>query len=138
MKTCQRCSSKRVFSVTAKCSDCCCVDGPGRQTTDGYVPDDIGIGGGDYVEMQWCLDCGQIQGTWPLPGTELDGAEPPGLDPATLESGTWVDYHARVGGPVTRRARTVGEPWQLGNGGWVVKIEGGSGGVSLDALSAPS
>lgn len=34
---------------------------------DGYVPDDLGIGGGDYVEFDLCLDCGQVQGTWPLP-----------------------------------------------------------------------
>lgn len=28
---------------------------------EGYVPNDIGIGGGDYIEFSYCLDCGQIQ-----------------------------------------------------------------------------
>jgi len=43
----------------------------------GEVPGDMGIGGGDYVEVAWCLDCGQLQGKWPLPACELekDGGE---------------------------------------------------------------
>jgi len=61
---CQRCGSERIASVTAKCSDCCSVS-VGSYDKDGYVPDDMGIGGGDYVEMDWCLECGQIQGEWP-------------------------------------------------------------------------
>ena len=41
---------------------------------DGYVPYDMGVGGGDYFKLKWCLDCGQIQGAFPLPQTELEGA----------------------------------------------------------------
>ena len=59
-----KCGSDRIASVTAKCSDCCCVEF-GSASHDGYVPGDIGIGGGDYVEFSYCLECGQIQGTWP-------------------------------------------------------------------------
>lgn len=33
---------------------------------DGYVPDDIGIGGGDYVEIEINAQTGQIQGWKPL------------------------------------------------------------------------
>jgi len=37
----------------------------GRQS-DGYVPDDMGIGGGDYIRLHICLECGQVQGKFPL------------------------------------------------------------------------
>ena len=35
----------------------------------GYVPDDLGLGGSDDVEFTVCLDCGKIQGLskWPDP-----------------------------------------------------------------------
>lgn len=36
------------------------------QSYDGYVLSGIGIGGGDYVEFKYCLDCGQIQGDFPI------------------------------------------------------------------------
>jgi hypothetical protein len=42
---------------------------------DGYVPDDLGIGGGDYVEFDMCLTCGQVQGKFPLPTAVLEAEE---------------------------------------------------------------
>jgi len=27
----------------------------------GYVPHDFNIGGGDYIDFRYCLDCGRIQ-----------------------------------------------------------------------------
>lgn len=42
---------------------------------DGYVPDDIGVGGGDYLKVIYCADCGQLQGGWPLPKCELEGVD---------------------------------------------------------------
>lgn len=73
MSDCQRCESPRIVSISSKSSDMnvVCVSGEERQQ-DGYVPSDMGIGGGDYVEFSWCLKCGQIQGTFPLPMTELE------------------------------------------------------------------
>lgn len=74
MENCQQCKSTRIADFGAKCSDM-------SDTTindvrdDGYVPDDIGIGGGDYVQLSYCLDCGQIQGEFPLPETELERFE---------------------------------------------------------------
>jgi hypothetical protein len=49
----------------------CSVDLGGRRRH-GYVPDDLGIGGGDAVQLTYCLDCGQIQRAFPIPtaGTE--------------------------------------------------------------------
>ncbi len=76
MDKCKRCSSSRVANVGAKCSDMFNAT-IGLNEYDGYVPCDMGIGGGDYVEFSYCLDCGQIQKTFPLPETaiETDKAE---------------------------------------------------------------
>jgi hypothetical protein len=64
--TCFKCNSPRILSASAKCSDC--FSGSlGDIDYNGYVPDDLGIGGEDYMEIDLCLDCGQVQGTWPLP-----------------------------------------------------------------------
>ena len=40
----------------------------------GYVLDDINIGGGfgDYIDLDYCLNCGQIQGEWPCRETQLE------------------------------------------------------------------
>jgi len=71
MTNCQRCNSKRVYSVSAHCRDLCIVTHADHEH-EGYVPDDLGIGGGDDVEIDVCLDCGQLQGTWPLPTTDIE------------------------------------------------------------------
>ncbi len=68
---CQKCNSKRIASIGGKCSDCCGVDVL-HHSRSGYVPGDMGIGGGDYIEFDYCLDCGQIQGNFPLPPCELE------------------------------------------------------------------
>ena len=62
---CQKCNSQRILSLSAKCSDLCFAT-LGTEEKDGYVPCDLGIGGGDYVEIQLCLDCGQLQGKFPI------------------------------------------------------------------------
>jgi hypothetical protein len=68
---CQRCKSNRVASIVAHCSDCFNVT-IGKHEIDGYVPCDMGIGEGDDVELDYCLDCGQIQGTFPIKETEVE------------------------------------------------------------------
>jgi hypothetical protein len=68
---CQRCSRHRVARVLAHCSDMCSVDLAGRHLH-GYVPRDLGIGGGDAVHFDYCLDCGQIQGEFPLAVAEVE------------------------------------------------------------------
>lgn len=53
-----------------------------------------------------------------------------------MKDGALVDYHSVIGEPATVLGRKIiGEPWQLGHGAWVVKIEGVSGGVSVDAIT---
>lgn len=68
---CQKCSSKRIMNVTAKCSDTCGFSINGVDS-DGYVPKEIGIGGGDYVRFNYCLDCGQIQGKFPVEKCDME------------------------------------------------------------------
>lgn len=62
--SCQNCSSERVMVVNAKCSDLCFIDLDEKEHN-GYVPDGFGIGGGDYIEFELCMNCGTVQGTWP-------------------------------------------------------------------------
>jgi hypothetical protein len=72
MSECQKCSGNRVADVSGKTSDMCSVSIEGSDM-DGYVPKDMGIGGGDYLEFSYCLDCGQMQGNFPKPPTKLEG-----------------------------------------------------------------
>jgi len=67
---CDKCQSERITSVSGKCSDLCSMEYKGKEHN-GYVPYDMGIGGGDYIEFQYCLNCGKIQGTFPIEKNEL-------------------------------------------------------------------
>lgn len=69
--SCQRCKSKRIAEVNGKCSDMCSYEVSGTEVS-GYVPSDLGVGGGDYIEVKYCLDCGQLQGKFPLPVAEIE------------------------------------------------------------------
>lgn len=63
---CQRCDSDRLarIIITSKDRNVLIV---ARRTTEGYPPVGFGLGGGgDDLEFVWCLDCGQIQGDWPV------------------------------------------------------------------------
>lgn len=73
MNTCQRCKSRRVVKVSGKTNDMCFVMVLNR-SRDGYVPRDMNIGDGDYLRFHYCLECGQMQGKWPLATTELEDA----------------------------------------------------------------
>jgi len=59
------------LGFNAKCADrfFCSI---GNNEHNDYPPEDIGLGGGDYVKGKLCLDCGQLQGKWPLPISELE------------------------------------------------------------------
>jgi len=62
---CQHCKSERLMTVNAKCDDRCSINYDDMERHD-YVLDFIGIGGGDYVNFEYCLDCGRIQGDFPV------------------------------------------------------------------------
>ena len=63
---CQRCSSDRILSGGGKSSDCNFFSYK-DVNKQGYVPCIENVGGGDYYDIEVCLDCGQTQGTWPQP-----------------------------------------------------------------------
>ena len=67
---CLKCQSERVLSVSGWCRDCFTMSiGPNRSEPD-YVPEGMGIGGGDELAVDICLDCGQAQGVFPINLTE--------------------------------------------------------------------
>lgn len=72
---CQRCSSERVLHASSHGRDCHDWS-MGKKAGDGYLPNDFSLGGGDGMHVRVCLDCGQLQGKWPLPLSifERDGA----------------------------------------------------------------
>lgn len=66
---CQKCNSTRIASIDAKCNDMCSIfiEGDAHSITEAeYVPEGLHIGGGDYIDFDYCLDCGQIQGNFPI------------------------------------------------------------------------
>jgi hypothetical protein len=71
--SCQRCQSDRLVRVSAKTSDQFYAETQNKEY-DGYVPKGIGLGSNsDVCNFSYCLDCGQIQGSFPLPfPTELE------------------------------------------------------------------
>jgi hypothetical protein len=72
--TCEKCNSDRMAEINGKCNDMACVS-IGEKEHLGYMPDDLGVGGGDYISFRVCLNCGIIDGKWPLPISELEGGE---------------------------------------------------------------
>lgn len=62
--SCQRCNSDSIVNVNGKCSDLCHWTYK-DQEFDGYATMPV-IGHGDYIKIKYCLDCGQIQGNFPV------------------------------------------------------------------------
>ena len=79
MCTCQTCNSTRIARISAKVSDMCqstMVNSPDYEPDDfEYVPTDMNIHAphdSDVMEFKLCLNCGTVQGQWPLPETKLE------------------------------------------------------------------
>jgi hypothetical protein len=72
MPQCQKCSSDRILTASAKCSDRCSAAFGDAEQESGYVPEGVGIDDGeDYIYFKVCLECGQMQGEWPKPDPKL-------------------------------------------------------------------
>ena len=69
---CTNCNAMRLASVSGKCSDLSNFEYHGEEI-DGYVPCNIGIGGSDYVALTYCLECGTIQGDFPISEDAVQG-----------------------------------------------------------------
>jgi hypothetical protein len=77
--SCSNCGSELLLNISAKCSDACFAKF-GELEHEGYVPRIKGLGGGDYINLQVCVACGQVQNLEPLTEPELRealGEEPP-------------------------------------------------------------
>ena len=74
MDTCSNCKSPRIAGLGGKCSDLCWFT-DGKRERDGYVPQGVGISeSGDYIDIDYCLDCGTIQGKFPITQKALNKA----------------------------------------------------------------
>jgi hypothetical protein len=63
---CDNCESERIIEVSGKTSDCCYINYNNLELS-GYVPGNIGLGRDcDYINLVYCLDCGKIQGKFPI------------------------------------------------------------------------
>lgn len=62
---CQRCGSQNVLMINSKSSDLNHLE-LGDVNHEGYMPYLDNIGGGDYVNPTICLNCGQVQGNFPI------------------------------------------------------------------------
>jgi hypothetical protein len=54
---------KRILSISAKCNDLCFTEFNSDELNiekDGYVPKNLGIGGGDFVDLEIDVETGQI------------------------------------------------------------------------------
>jgi hypothetical protein len=68
--SCIECESDRIISINAKVSDLFVIK-YNKKEHDGYVPHDIGLGGGDNLEFDLCLECGQVQDDFPVSEPEF-------------------------------------------------------------------
>jgi len=70
---CQTCQSERVANISGKCSDLCSVQIPSEgYESQGYNSLRGPLGSSDYIELRVCLDCGQVQGDFPLAIPEIE------------------------------------------------------------------
>jgi len=73
---CQKCTSNRIVFLTSHGKDMNSISAPHvKFKHDGYLPEIPNVGSGDDVDIEFCLECGQIQGTWPVSDDVLTSAE---------------------------------------------------------------
>lgn len=65
---CYNCKGDRIVEVSAKCSHINIHYKDDEFI--GNIPSDIGIGGDEYIEFTYCLDCGMIQEDFPFDDPE--------------------------------------------------------------------
>ena len=69
------CDSERIAFLNGKTSDMCQFSYKDIDIVNGYVPRLAVIGDiGDYIEINFCLDCGKIQGDFPVSDEQVEKA----------------------------------------------------------------
>ena len=70
-----KCGSNRLAHIQGKCSDMASISIPHLDFEhDGYLMD-VGAGGGDYLRMVLCLDCGRVQNFKTVTDEEIKSSE---------------------------------------------------------------
>ncbi len=64
---CQRCKSNRILEFSGGDSKDQFWAKLGKNEWVGYMDPNLGLGSDEGPEGCLCLDCGQLQGKWPLP-----------------------------------------------------------------------
>jgi hypothetical protein len=73
--SCLTCASRRLINVCGKCNDQFDARTYAGEEYDGYVPEGIGLDNcGDYIELTYCLNCGQIQANFPISEEQITKA----------------------------------------------------------------
>lgn len=62
---CQKCKSDTLVTVKGMCYDRCVVEYQGM-VHGGYLPQELGIGEKESIQIKFCSICGYIQGVFPL------------------------------------------------------------------------
>lgn len=70
MYQCKRCNSDSILHFSSKTSDRFHAEFKGMEHG-GYVLSGLSIGSGDYIEIDACMQCGQIQGEFPVPDEKV-------------------------------------------------------------------
>lgn len=71
-KSCQKCNSSRIAALFFYPRDAFFARVKGK-TYEGHNPGDMNVGdGSDTTKVVYCLECGQMQGQWPLKTTKIE------------------------------------------------------------------
>lgn len=60
------CKNQLIMRIVAKCNDSCYIEFPDGTDYEGYVPESFNIGDGDYIRICLCMNCGKIDGKFPI------------------------------------------------------------------------
>ncbi len=63
---CKVCLSERIIAISGHSKDLAMCEYYGLEH-EGYLPDIDNVCGGDDINIVVCLECGQLQGKWPVP-----------------------------------------------------------------------
>ncbi len=68
---CQTCNSDRISNVVAHSKDSSSISYRGHET-DGYFQNIDNVCSGDDMDITVCLECGQLQGNWPVEDPKIE------------------------------------------------------------------
>ena len=71
---CIKCNGENILSIGGKTGDLCSGELQGIDF-EGGVPEGFNLGGGDYLQFKLCIDCGQVQGEFPITDDAVNEAK---------------------------------------------------------------